>query len=167
MNFGTVASVGLELLQNRQNVSAALSGATGAAKLAGQGFSKIAQKLGLSGSLGEQVGQALEQLANSANNTDGQQVLNGLQYFDADKNGQISRAELSQGLQKLRDLGLSQTAPNRKLYQLGDQILQNYDRLALLDGNAAFVSYKDIGTLMAKDGSRVVLSQSDWRTLNG
>jgi hypothetical protein len=167
MNFGTAASVGLELLQNHQNVGAAFSGAMGASKLAGQGFSKIAQKLGLSGPLGQQVGQALEQLANSAKNTGGQQVLSGLQYFDANKNGQVSREELSQGLQKLQDLGLSQSGPNRKLYQLGDQMLQHYDRLALLDGNAASVSYKDMGTLMAKDGKQAVLSKVDWQALNG
>ncbi len=138
----------------------------GASKLAGQGFSQIAKKLGLSGSLGQQVGQALEQLAEGAKNTGGQQVLSGLQYFDADKNGQISREELSQGLQKLQDLGLSQSGPNRKLYQMGDQMLQNYNRLALQDGNAAAISYKDMGTLMAKDGKQAALSQADWHGLN-
>lgn len=165
MNFGTAASLGLELLKS-QNMGASLTGAMGASKLAGQGFSKIAQKLGLSEQLGQQVGQALGRLADGAKNANGQDVLNSLQYFDADKNGQISRAELNQGMQKLQDLGLSQSGPNSKLYQLGDQMLKNYDRLALQDGNAASVSYKDMGTLMAKDGQQANLSNKDWQTFN-
>lgn len=162
MNFGTAASIGLEALKNGQSMGSAFSGALGASKLAGQGFGKIATQLGLTEKLGQQVGQVLDKVI-QPNTLNGSQVINGLQYFDADKNGQISKAELTQGLQKLQDLGLSQSGDSKKLYQLGDQMLKNYDRIAQQDGTAASISYKDVGRVMAQDGTQTSLSQSDWQ----
>lgn len=165
MDFSTVASIGLEALKNGQGMGAALTGALGASKLTGQGFGKIAQKLGLSDELGQLAGQALDQVMRSRN-MGGEKVVESLQYFDADKNGQISRAELTQGMQKLQELGLSQSGSTGKLYQMGEQMLKNYDRLSLQDGNAASISYKDMGQLMAKDGTQANLSAKDWQTFN-
>lgn len=165
MNFGTAASIGLEALKKGQSVGSALGGALGASPLAGQGFAKIATQLGLTEKLGQQAGQVLNQLI-QPNALNGTQVVNGLQYFDADKNGQISKAELIQGLQKLQDLGLSGSGDSKKLYQLGDQMLKNYDRIAQQDGAAASISYKDVGKVMAQDGTQASLSQVDWQRLN-
>jgi hypothetical protein len=171
MNFGTAASIGLELIQGSNGMGAVLKGALGAAKLTqGKGFAQVAQKLGLSDGLseklGQQVGQAVGELANAMGSHSGTQVLNALQYFDADKNGAMTRDELTQGLQKLQDLGLSQSGATAKLYQMGDNLLKNYERLAAQDGNATTLSFKDVGALMGKDGQATTLSKADWQTLN-
>ncbi len=166
MDFSTAASVGVELFKNRQNIGAALNGVSGAGKLAGAGFSKIAQKFNLPGDLGTQVGQVLEQAGASAKASGGMQVLNGMQFFDADKNGQISREELTQGLQKLQDSGQAQTGDTAKLYKMGDLMLKNYERLSQQDGLATGISYKDMGQLMAQDGAQANLTPADWQKLN-
>ncbi len=167
MNFGTAASIGMELIQGGNGMGAVLKGALSAAKLTqGKGFAQVAQKLGLSEKLGQQVGQAVSELANAVGSQSGPQVLNSLQYFDADKNGAITRDELTQGLQKLQDLGLGQSSATGKLYQMGDNMLKNYERLAGQDGNASTLSFKDMGTLMGKDGHSTTLSKADWQGLN-
>lgn len=157
----------MELIQGGNGMGAVMKGALSAARLTqGKGFSQIAQKLGLSEKLGQQVGQAVSELANAMGNHSGSQVLNALQYFDADKNGAITRDELTQGLQKLQGLGVSQSGTTGKLYQMGDNLLKNYDRLAAQDGNASTLSFQDVGTLMAKDGHQATLSRADWQALN-
>ena len=167
MNFGTAASIGMELIQGGNGMGAVLKGALSAAKLTqGKGFAQVAQKLGLSEKLGQQVGQAVSELANAVGSQSGPQVLNALQYFDADKNGAITRDELTQGLQKLQDLGLGQSGATGKLYQMGDNMLKNYERLAGQDGNASTLSFKDMGTLMGKNGHSTTLSKADWQGLN-
>lgn len=163
MNFGAAASIGLEILQNRQAVGSAVNGLT---RMTGNGFSQVAQKFGLSPQLGQQVQSVLQEIGNHSNQN-GLHVLNGMQFFDADKNGQISRDELNQGLQKLQQMGLSQTGGvTGKLAQMGAQMLKSYDRLAQLDGNAASVSYQDMGKLMAQDGHQATLSGADWEKMN-
>lgn len=148
-------------------MGAVLKGALGAAKLTqGKGFAQVAQKLGLSEKLGQQVGEAVGELANAVGSHNGTQVLNALQHFDADKNGAITRDELTQGLQKLQDLGLGQSGATAKLYQMGDNLLKNYERLAAQDGNATTLSFRDVGSLMGKDGHTNTLSKADWRALN-
>lgn len=167
MNFATAASLGLNLIQNSHGLGQALRGALGAAQLSqGQGFAQVAQKLGLSETMGRQVGQAVSELANAAGSHSGNQVLNALQYYDTDKNGVISRDELTQGLQKLQDLGLSQSGATGQLYQMGDNLLKNYERLAAQDGNGTTLSFRDVGVLMGKDGHQTTLSKADWQALN-
>lgn len=165
MNFGTAVSIGLEAIKNGQSLGTALGGALSASKLAGNEFGKIATRLGLNENLGQQVGQVLDKVIQPKSLT-GTQVMNGLQYFDADKNGQISKAELSQGLQKLQDLGVSQSGESQKLHQLGEQLLKNYDRVARQDGLTSGISYRDVGQVMAQDGNKAGLSQADWQKLN-
>lgn len=167
MNFGTAASIGMELIQGSNGMGAVMKGALSAARLTqGKGFAQVAQALGLSEKLGQQVGQAVNELANAVGSHSGPQVLNALQYFDTDKNGAITRDELTQGLQKLQDLGVSQSGATGKFYQMGDHLLKNYERLAAQDGNASTLSFKDVGTLMGKDGHPTTLSKADWQSLN-
>lgn len=170
MNLATAASLGMNLLQNGQGLGGALKGALGMTQLAkGQGFAQVAQKLGLSPQWGQQVGQAVSDLAQTVGNPGGTQVLNALQYFDTDKNGALSREELTQGLQKLQDLGLHQSGQSGaagQWYQLGDRLLKQYERVAAQDGNSATLSFKDVGALMGKDGHQATLSKVDWQSLN-
>jgi hypothetical protein len=165
MSLETAASIGIGLIKHRQEIGAALSGISGLGKLTGEGFSKIAQQFHLPTGITKSIAQAIEENRNPKN-INSIQVLASLQYFDADHNGELSKDELSQGLQHLKDAGLSNSGNAAKLYQLGDKMLQQYDKVAQLDGNAASISYKDIGKLLNQDGKIATLSPDDWSKLN-
>jgi hypothetical protein len=45
-------------------------------------------------------------------------------------------------------------------------MLKNYDRLSQQDGLATGISYKDMGQLMAQDGTQANLTNADWQKLN-
>jgi hypothetical protein len=143
----------------------ALNGLSGLGKLTGEGFSKIAAQFHLPTGLTKPIAQAIDENRNP-NNMNSVQVLASLQYFDANHDGQINKAELTQGLQHLKDAGLSGSGDSAKLYQLGDKLLQQYDKVAQLDGNSASISYKDVGKLINQDGKIASLSEADWNQLN-
>ena len=57
------------------------------------------------------------------------QVLAGMQYFDANHDGQVSQDELPQGLNKLKASGQSASGNGAQLYSLGDMLLKNKGRI--------------------------------------
>jgi hypothetical protein len=161
MSLESVASIGLQALKHRQQIGTALNGLAGLAHIGGgqaQAFSKI-------------LGQKLQMQNNS--NIDGtttSQSLNtlsamaGLAYFDADHNGQVSKQELTDGLQKLNASG-GQGALSTKLNALGQNLLKNYDKLAGLDSNNAGLNYRDLDKLANQDGHMASISNEDWQSL--
>ena len=165
MNFGTAASIGIGLIQHRQEIGAALGGLTGLGTAGGEGFAKIAEKFHLPKGISQQITDALQE-NNNPSNISGVQVLASMRYFDADRNGQISKDELTQGLKQLQDSGLANKGDAAKLYQMGDMMLKNYDKVAQLDGNEASVSAMDMGKLLNQDGKIATLSPADWQKLN-
>jgi hypothetical protein len=166
MDLGTAASIGIGLLQHRKEIgSIAMGGIKGLGSISGQGFSKIAEHFHLPKGISKQIGQAIEDNRNPEN-FNGVQVMASLQFFDADRNGEISKTELTQGLQQLKNSGLSNNGNATKLYQLGDIMLKNYEKVAQLDGSGTSVSYTDMGKLINQDGKIATLSTSDWNKLN-
>jgi hypothetical protein len=160
MSFNTMASVGLEAFKHRQQIGAALHGAAGLAGAAkGELFGKIFGNL-----------EAKQNQAAGPDTKDGLnslQALTGFGFFDADHNGQLSKQELTEGLQKLSDSGLGQNGPYAKLNEFGQKLLQNYDQAAALDGNGTGFSYRDLGDLAKQDGQAVRISNGDWQKLLG
>ncbi len=153
MSLETAASIGLGLLKNREAVGTAL----GLGKLGGQGFAKIAARV-------KAELNALEDT--NPNNINTLQALNNLSHFDADKNGQVTKDELTQGLQKLTGAGIANNGQFKKLYTMGEMMLKNYDKLAQLDGNASGISYQDIGKLANQDQRVATIALADWGKLN-
>jgi hypothetical protein len=165
MNLATAASIGMGVLQHRQEIQTALGGLSGLGKLSGEGFSKIAQQFGLSKGASQSIAKAIDDGRNP-NNTPGVQALLTLNYFDADKNGQVTRDELTQGLQKLNASGLASQGAYAKMANIGEKLLQNYDKVSALDGQAGGISYRDMGQLLQRDKNAATLSDADWQTLN-
>jgi len=167
MDLGTAASIGIGLIQHRKEIgSIAMGGMKGLSNISGQGFSKIAEHFHLPKGISKQIGQAIDDNRNPEN-FNSVQVMASLQFFDADRNGQISQTELSQGMQQLKTSGLSSGGGNAaKLYQLGDMMLKNYDKVAQLDGTGTSISYADAGKLINQDGKIATLAASDWEKLN-
>lgn len=165
MDFGTAASIGIGLIKHRDDIGSALGGLAGISKIGGEGFAKIADKFHLPKGISQQISGAIAE-NNNPDNTSGVQVLASIRYFDADHNGEITKAELTQGLTQLQQSGLSKSAEAAKLYQMGDMMLKNYDKVAQLDSAGASVSYKDIGKLLNQDGKLGTLSPDDWQKLN-
>jgi hypothetical protein len=164
MNLGTAASIGVELLQHRREIGTALNGLSTVGKgvgklLAGEGFSKIAQKFHLSD-------QDLTDTLGVKSPPSAVQGLSDMNYYDADKNGEVTREELTQGLQALEQSQLNQTNAGARIKALGEQMLKNYDNLAQQDGNAGSVSYRDYARLTGMDNRIGTLSADDWRFLN-
>ncbi|MCE3236009.1 MAG: hypothetical protein K0Q50_2189 [Vampirovibrio sp.] len=165
MDFGTAASIGIGLIKHRDGLGSALGGLAGISKMGGEGFAKIAEKFHLPKGLTQQITNAIDENSNPKN-TSGVQVLASMRYFDADKNGEITKEELNQGLTQLRESGLTKSADAAKLYQMGDMMLKNYDKVSQLDGEGTSVSYKDMGKLLNQDGKLATLSPDDWQKLN-
>lgn len=165
MDLGTAASIGIGLIKHRDELGSALGGIAGIGKLGGEGFAKIAEKFHLPKGLARHISNAIDE-NNNPKNTSGVQVLASMRYFDADKNGEISKEELTQGLTQLRESGLAKSAEAAKLYQMGDMMLKSYDKVAQLDGAGASVSYQDLGKLLNQDGKLATLSPEDWQKLN-
>jgi hypothetical protein len=152
MSFESVASIGLQALKHRQEIGAALKGVAGLANLAGnQSFGKIFEK------------QIQNQQNNSKPGLNTLQGLSGLSYFDADGNRQISKQEITDGLQKLNAAGLGQSGAYAKLNEFGQKLLQNYDKVSALDGNGASLSYLDLGKLAGQDQQAASISDADWQ----
>lgn len=155
MSFESVASIGLQALKHRQEIGSALNGVAGLANLAGnQVFGKIFEKK-LQGQQGNC--QAPSQGLNTL------QGLSALGYFDADRNGQISKQEITDGLQKLNAAGLGQNGAYAKLNEFGQKLLQNYDKVSALDGNGTSLSYLDLGKLAGQDNQVMSISDADWQ----
>lgn len=149
MTLESVASVGLEVL-NRKELGSALNGLMGGARL----FNNIFEK---------QKNHALLSApgtTSAGGQTSTMQALIGLKTFDSDGNGQISRQELETGLQTLPDNNAT-----ARLKALGQKLLQNYDKAAVLDGNASGVSLGDIARLAGRDGQAISVSAADWQKL--
>jgi hypothetical protein len=162
MSMETALSVGIGILKHRQEIGAALSSL---GKLSGEGFSKIAQELHLPQGLSQKISNALNENKNPQN-TSSVQVLAGLRYFDADKNGQITQDELTQGLDKLKSGGQNTTENGAKLYSMGDMLLKNYTKVAQLDGNTGGISTQDAVKLVSQDCKGGTLSSNDWKRLD-
>jgi hypothetical protein len=165
MNFGTAASIGIGLIKHRQEIGTALGQLGNLGKISGEGFAQIAQKFHLPKGIGQQISNAIQE-NNNPNYTNGVELLASMRYFDADQDGNISKTELTQGLQQLQDAGLTSQSKAAKLYQLGDQMLKNYDKIAQLDGTGSTISAKDMGHLLNQDGNLATLSPNDWQKLN-
>jgi hypothetical protein len=166
MSLETAASIGIGLLKNPQELGMALNGLSGLGKLTGEGFSKIAAQFHLPTRISSPIAQAIDE-NRDPNTMNSVQVLTSMRYYDANQDGQISQAELTQGLQQLQAAGLAGTGgPGDKLYQLGNHMLQQYSKVAQLDGNSASISYKDAGKLINQDGNIATLSTADWNALN-
>lgn len=164
MNLETAASIGIGVLKHRQEIGAALGGLQGLGKLSGEGFAKIAEQFNLPGGLARKIGNAITE-QRDPNNINAVQSMSYLHHFDANGNGQVTKEELNAGLQKLQETGLA-NGPAKKLYAMGDMLLKNYDKVAQLDGDAASVSYKDLGKLIRQDEKVATLSPADWQKLN-
>lgn len=164
MNLQTAASIGMGLIKHRQEIGTALGGLSGLGKLVGgEGFGKIASQFGLKKEMSAQIGQAIEANLNAANvNT--LQALGYFNHFDADKNGEVSKAELTQGLQQLEAAGLT-GGQFQKLHSMGQMLLKNYEQVAQLDGNAGSVSLADLGKLANRDGNVALITPADWQSL--
>ena len=166
MDLGTAASIGIGLIQHRKEIGAiAMGGINGLSKISGQGFSKIAEQFHLPKGLSKQMAQAIDDNRNP-DNFNSVQVMASMQFFDADRNGEISKTELTQGMQQLKASGLASGGNAAKLYQLGDKMLQHYDKVAQLDGTGTSVSYADAAKLINQDGKIATLSTADWDKLN-
>ncbi len=117
----------------------------------------------------------LERLA-SYGQIDTEQALARFGTFDANGDGQVTREELTQGLEALsHTMANSQTGGGsadalklqeaQQLYQLGQGILQNYDIVAGLDGNTAGVSSGDLLELAGRDRHARQIAITDWQNL--
>jgi len=158
MSIETAASIGLGLIKHRQEIGAAVSNLT---KLSGAGFTKIAQEFHLPTGLTQKISTALDENKNPQN-FNLIQVLSGMQTFDANHDGQVSKDELTQGMSKLKASGQSSS----QLYSMGDMLLKNYEKVAQMDGSANGISVKDTLKLVTQDGKGGTLSSSDWERLN-
>jgi hypothetical protein len=164
MDLGTAASIGIDVFKHRNDIKAALGGLSDLSKLSGSGFSKIAGQFGLPTGIGHAIAGAIDN-TQSTGNTSGVQAMLAMNYFDADKNGEVSRQELTNGLQHLGDSGLSGQAEYKNLTTFGQRMLQNYDKAATLDGQGGVISYRDLGKLIQRDGNVASLSDADWQSL--
>lgn len=165
MDLAKAASIGMGVLQHKNEIKAAISGLTEIGQVTGKSFSKIAEQFGLSKNIRDSIASALE-TSNNPNQTSGVQALLAMGYFDTDKNGAISRTELSEGLQKLNASGLANKEGYQQLSSFGNKLLQHYDQAANLDGQGASFSYRDMGKLLQRDQNALALSDSDWQSLN-
>jgi hypothetical protein len=162
MSIGTAVSLGVGLIQHRQEIGAAISGLS---KLSGAGFEKIAQEFHLPKGLTQQISNALND-ANNPQNTSSVQVLAGMHYFDANQDGKVTQDELTQGLNHLKSTGQDATAKGASLSKLGELMLKNYAKVAQLDGVASGISTDDTLKLVSGDGKSATLSANDWQKLN-
>lgn len=158
MNFDTAAKIGLGLLKHQDEIGKLLGGA--GKLLGGEGAGKLADRF--AGALAKKLDRLEAGAPPDGLNT--LQALRGFAYFDADRNGQLTRDELAAGLQKLEAAGLA-TPQNQQMHALGNRLLAQYDQAAALDGDHQTVSYLDIGTLAARDGRSMFLSDADWAKL--
>lgn len=160
MNLDVAAKIGLGLLKHHDEVGKLLGGA--GKLLGGEGVGKLADRF--AGTLANR----LDRIQDRNGPVDGLNSINALKgfaHFDADKNGKLSKEELTEGLQKLEAAGL--TLPqDQQLHALGTQLLKNYEKAAALDGQAESVSYLDMGLLIGKDNRATHLSAADWQSLN-
>ena len=162
MSMETAMSIGMGLIQHRQAVGAALNGLS---KLSGSGFSKIAQDFHLPKGVSQPIQKGLNEIQNlPQSNT--LQVLAGLNSFDANRDGNLTQSELTQGLSKMKANGQASTPKGGALYQLGQNLLKNYTQIASLDGNAGSISMPDTLKLASKDGKITNVSTRDWQSLN-
>lgn len=117
----------------------------------------------------------LERMA-SYGQIDTEQALARFGAFDANGDGQVTREELTKGLEELsHTMANSQTGSTpadalkiqeaQQLYQLGQGILQNYDIVAGLDGNSAGVASGDLLELAGRDSHARRISLPDWQNL--
>lgn len=162
MSIETAASIGIGLIKHRQEIGAALGNL---GKLSGAGFTKIAQEFHLPTGLTQKISTALDE-NNNPPNISSVQVLAGMQYFDANHDGQVSQDELTQGMSKLKASGQSASGNGAQLYSMGDMLLKNYTKVAQLDGNASGISTADTLRLVTQDGRGGTLSSADWSHLN-
>ncbi len=160
MNFDTAAKIGLGLLKHHDEIGKLLGGA--GKLLGGEGAGKLADRF--AGALAKKLDKLEADPPPGGVNT--LQALRNFAYFDADRNGRLTRDELTAGLQKLESAGLA-SPQNQQLHSLGSQLLAKYDQAAALDGDNQTVSYLDLGTLAAKDGRAMFLSDADWGKLSG
>lgn len=158
MAIETAVSVGVGLLRNPQAIGSALNSLS---KISGAGFTKIAQELHLPTGLTQKISTALDENHNPQN-LSSVQVLANMKYFDANNDGQVTQDELTQGMNTLKSGGKTGT----QLYSMGNLMLQNYTKVAQLDGNASGISTTDSLKLVSKDGMGGTLSSADWQKLN-
>jgi hypothetical protein len=164
MSLNTAASIGLELLQHRGQIAQLLKGVGGLGRGLGQMLGGAgADKLG--GQFQVQLKEALAAV-NDPKTTNTLQAFKASQAFDTDRNGVVSKDELTSGLQQLEASGLSSQGAMAKTYATGKLLLQNYDKVAALDGQNDSISYRDLGRLVQRDGQPMMLSQADWQSLN-
>jgi hypothetical protein len=162
MSIGTAVSVGMGIIKHRQEIGEALSGLS---QLSGAGFAKIAQDFHLPKGLTQSISSALN-AHQQPQSPSSAQVLAGMHYFDANQDGNVSQAELSQGLNQLKATGQDGTGKGAQLYKLGDLMLKNYNKVAQLDGAANGISANDTLKLASQDGKGATLSTLDWQKLN-
>lgn len=156
MSLGAAASIGMQVYKHRQQIGAALQGINGLGQLAQNPmFGKILGKLE----------SGLSNTTNSSSQPGGTNTITamgGLAFFDADHNGQLTQQELTTGLSKLSTSGLDQNTTG-KLSQLGQKMLQNYQKVAALDGTNNSISFSDISRLGTQDGQWQNISDADWQ----
>ncbi len=162
MSMETALSIGMGLIQHRQAVGAALNGLS---QLSGGDFGKIAQKFHLPKGVSQPIQKGLKEMQNlPQSNT--LQVLAGLNSFDADRDGNLTQNELTQGLSEMKSNGQASTKKGAARYQLGETMLKNYTQIASLDGHASNISLKDTLKLANQDGKITNVSTRDWQSLN-
>lgn len=90
-----------------------------------------------------------------------------LTYFDTNRDGQVSKGELTEGALKLEKSGLAGQGAFREIHQAGQALLKQYDGVASLDGQAGGISSDDIQHLAALDKAPRQLSATDLQQLAG
>lgn len=162
MNLEKAVTIGAGLIRHREEIGAALGSVS---RLTGAGFEKIAERFHLPGKISRPISKALDE-SHSGQTTSGLHLLSSMSYFDADRNGTLSRTELETGLSRLRESGMNTSGQGLRLDKLGEKLLANYDGVARLDGAADGISIRDMGKLLNQDGKIATLSEEDWQKLN-
>ena len=158
MSLEAAAKIGLEIFKHRQEIGTVLKGAGDFLKSAQA--TKVADRFATR--LADRIADKTSGVDAAALMAGGGSVSNAtaflqLQAFDANKDGSVSREELTQGLETATDAGVK---------ALGQTMLKNYDKAALLDGKDG-VSIYDLAKVAGTDGRMAHLSAADWSAFKG